>query len=138
MSDLDHIETGGAPDPLNDNDLGALTAGEVDKQRNRLQAILDADPRQLYNKRGEVLPPDQWPEREALAVQRWSHNQDTNTWNITFHDKNKASDQLARIDGTYQGDHEQQNPLHAFLETVPREKLRMLLSELQRVRDEAT
>ena len=135
MSDLDHIETGGAPDPLNDNDLGALTAGELDKQRQRLHAILAADPRQLYNEKGNVLAPDQWPEREALAVQRWSHNQDTNTWNITFHDKNKAADQLARIDGLYQADHEQQNPLHALLEKVPREKLRAFLTQLQLLRD---
>ena len=137
MSDLDHIETGGTPDPLNDNDLGALTAGEVDKQRNRLQAIIDADPRLIHDDKGEVKPPHEWPEREALAVQRWSHNQDTNTWNITFHDKNKAADQLARIDGTYQADHEQQNPLHALLEKVPREKLRAFLTQLQILRDEA-
>ena len=127
--------TGYSPDPLDDNDLGALPEGEIDNLRKRLHAIIEADPRAIYDQHGEVLKPDQWPIREAMAVQRWSHNQTTNTWNITFHDKNKAADQLARIDGHYKADHEQQNPLHKLLETVPREKLRMFMRQLQIARD---
>ena len=137
MNELDHILTGETPDPFDDFDAldSALPASAVGKKSARLQAIIDADPRLLYDKNGKVLPPDQWPEREALAVQRWSYNQKTNTWNITFHDKLKASDHLARIAGLYKADHEQQNPLHAFLETVPREKLRAFLVQLQQLRD---
>ena len=117
------------------NNLDHIPAGELETHRQRLQAIIDADPRLIHDDKGEVKPPHEWPEREALAVQRWSHNQNTNTWNITFHDKNKAADQLARIDGTYQADHEQQNPYHALLEKVPRDKLRMFIWQLQQLRD---
>ena len=58
------------------------------------------------------------------------------TWNITFHDKNRAADQLARIDGLYKPEAEAPNPLAELLESVPREKLRLFLAALMNLRDD--
>lgn len=132
----DGIETGGSEDPFADE----VAPDRIQEVRARLKAIIEANPKQLYDAEGKIRPPDEWPEREAMAIQRWSHNQSSDTWNITFHDKNRAADQLARMDGLYKADHEQQheNPFAAILDQIPRSVLRLFMAELKRQRDTVT
>lgn len=129
------IEIGGSDDPFADE----VPPEKLPELREKLVAILSADPSKCYQAgTKEVLPPEQWPRTERLAVQRWSHNPQTDTWNITFHDKNRAADQLARIEGLYKADHEQAaNPFAAILDQIPRPVLRLFLAELKRAREAA-
>lgn len=98
--------------------------------RARLESILHADPRLMKDEFGHWLPLQEMPEREALAVERYTVSKSGEV-NIKLYDKNKAADQIARMDGLYKADNEQKDPLQQILSRVPRGELIRIVQELR-------
>ena len=127
MSDPLDIES------LLEPDDDASTPSQLDSHRARLDAICDADIRLLFAN-GAILPPEQWPDREALAIERFTantKNDESVVTQITLLDRSRALESAARLDQLYKPKKaEAVHPLVALLMRVPRADLRQVIRYL--------
>ena len=101
---------------------------------DRLDAIASADPRELYadDDKGAMLSPRKWPDRIAQAISSISEN-NMGGKNIRFHDKARATEQLAKIRGLYKNEEKSKNPFEEILTGIPREQLVIMVAHLRRM-----
>ena len=98
--------------------------------RQKLQDILDADPRLLFGSDGKYLPFNEWPDREARALMQFTYNEKTGHGNVKFADQIKAAENIARLDGLYATDPDKKTPFEKLLDTVPRAELHTIIAKL--------
>ena len=105
--------------------------------RTYLENIINADPALIEDEDGNVMPTREWPPRERSALVRISRNAKTGHANVQFNDRIKAIEQLARLNGMYDGSSEHRDPFTILLETVPRNILHEIMAKLRAVADAA-
>ena len=98
--------------------------------RQKLQDILDADPRLLFEANGKYKPFNDWPDREARAILQFSYNEKTGHGNVKFADQIKAAENIARLDGLYAQDPDKKTPFEKLLDIVPRAELHTIMTKL--------
>lgn len=106
---------------------GDVRSGDLDDILQRLQYIIDADVRKLYDpKTKTMLAPPQWPDEVVLAISRAVPTQLREggvRWHIDFADRNKALDVKARLLGLYAKKEDKLNPIEVLLQYMPREDI---------------
>ena len=123
------VQTGGHGDV--DLFKGDETVHETATVVKRLQAILDADVRNMFHADGTVKSVQDWPENESLAMASWTYNVNTGLWSFKMADKVRAAETLAKIQGLFARDAAVKHPLVDMLEAIPRDTLNVILKRLQ-------
>lgn len=106
------------------------TTSNIDAHRARLDAICDANIKLLFRD-GVILAPEDWPEREALAIQRFTFHEKAGVTQVTLQDRSRALESRARLDELFkpkkaQADH----PMIALFKRVPRDDMRQIIHYL--------
>lgn len=115
-----------------DRVIGEEVAPDASRLRRMLEDICDADMRTMVDEHNAMKPYHAWPDREARAVTQWSYNDKTGVWRVKFADPIKAAEQIARLDGLYDGK-DARGPVERQLEAVPRPVLQAIMARLARV-----
>ena len=112
---------------------GEELSPQEDDVRRYLKSIVEADIRCFYDDDNNLLPANKWPDRESTALVRLTHNPKTGNLSVQFSDPIKAAEQLAKLDGMYDQQSESRDPFTKLLESVPRQVLRDVMSEITRM-----
>ncbi|WP_419917466.1 hypothetical protein [Candidatus Poriferisocius sp.] len=127
--------------PTTDRDIDDIFAGEagsqskqeIDALAERLQGVLSADIRRIYEpgvSPPTPIPPDQWSDNEANAITALTTNHKTGMFNVKWVDKARVSEQLARLKGLHRNEDVVDNPLREALRGLPRDELLVLKEHL--------
>ena len=104
----------------------------------RLRCIAHVDPRTMFDKRGQMISPTQWSEEFAVAV-KTVRPANAGGYDVTFHDANRAMDQLAKYEGMLEDEDKSATPLDALFVKCQRTdlvKLKDLLDTMARAEAE--
>ena len=112
-----------------DRIFGTELDPDVGGIRQKLQDLLDADPRLLFEG-GKFKPFSDWADREARAVLQFTYNEKTGHGNVKFADRIKAAENIARLDGLYASDPDKKTPFEKLLDIVPRAELHLIMTRL--------
>ena len=134
------IVSGDAPEDIEavvEEEMARDISPDESRIRTYLENIINADPALIEDEKGNVRPTREWPPRERSALVRISRNATTGHANVQFNDRIKAIEQLARLNGMYDGTSEHRDPFTVLLESVPRAILHEIMAKLRAVADAA-
>ena len=129
---------GEAPEDIEavvEEEMGKDLAPDESRIRTYLDNIINADPALIEDDDGNVMPTREWPPRERAALLRISRNAKTGHATIQFNDRIKAIEQLARLNGMYDGGSEHRDPFTILLESIPRAVLHEIMGKLRTLAD---
>ena len=132
-----HGENAEDPEVLVEEEMGRDISPDESRIRTYLENIINADPALIEDETGEVKPTREWPPRERAALVRISRNAKTGHANVQFNDRIKAIEQLARLNGMYDGSAEHRDPFTILLESLPRPLLHEIMGKLRTLADAA-
>ena len=89
---------------------------------DRLKAISNVDPRQMFDAAGMMVSPKEWSDEFSKAVKQVKQA-NAGGYDVTFHDSNRAVDQLAKYEGLFDEKNETETPLDAMFAKIPRAEL---------------
>ena len=116
------------------SDEGAKKA-DIDRIVRKLEAIVNADVRAIFEEDGRFKSPAKWDENEAAAVRAIRPGAGGLGYSIDWQDTTRAAEALAKIKGLYRNEDENENPLASALARIPREELIELAAHLRRLGD---
>lgn len=142
MSDLpedmesDEEQSGGSGVLDVDEVFGTQRSPDEKDIRKRLNFIASADLRELYDAKGKILLMDQWPEHVVLAIESWKYHEGSKRWEFKLNDKIRALDALAKLDGLFNKEKEE-DPMTKLFSRIPREVLQEIVAYLMEMAEEA-
>ena len=121
MTDDDALDT-----VLDENE--SVASAHLDTHRTRLEAIVNADIRCLWSA-GKLLPTNEWPDRESMAVERVHLDPRTGgVTQIVLAPRSRALESLARLDALYKKDDtDADHPFVVALKRCKRDDLREII-----------
>ncbi|MCY4471170.1 MAG: hypothetical protein OXC08_20835 [Thiotrichales bacterium] len=99
-----------------------LKASKLEHLVNRYQAVVDVDPRELFDEKGDYRSPTEWSDNFTKAVKSVRKGRHGG-YDVDFHDANRAAEMLTKYQGLLEDATETQTPLDSLFARIPRHEL---------------